>query len=258
MPAATRTRRSTGGASTGRAAWSRSRSNDGYLLRNFVEAGIPALGVEPAANVAAVAVESGVPTVVDFFGADVRRARRGDRARRPDGGQQRAGARARHQRLRRRLRGAAAPDRRRVTFEFPHLLRPDRGRRSSTRSTTSTSRYLSLRRVRARARPARAASCSTSRSCRRTAARCASSRAATRPAASGPSGPTSSRVARAATPASTASRATTRLRRARRRLPRRVSSGAPGRARRRAARCRPTGRRQGQHAAQLLRHPAAT
>ena len=45
-------------------------SNDGYLLRNFVEAGIPALGVEPAGNVAAVAVESGVPTVVDFFGAE--------------------------------------------------------------------------------------------------------------------------------------------------------------------------------------------
>ncbi len=45
-------------------------SNDGYLLRNFVEAGIPALGVEPAGNVAAVAVESGVPTLVDFFGAE--------------------------------------------------------------------------------------------------------------------------------------------------------------------------------------------
>jgi SAM-dependent methyltransferase len=45
-------------------------SNDGYLLRNFVEAGIPALGVEPAANVAAAAVATGVPTVVDFFGAE--------------------------------------------------------------------------------------------------------------------------------------------------------------------------------------------
>ena len=43
-------------------------SNDGYLLRNVVERGIPALGIEPAANVAAVAVERGVPTLVRFFG----------------------------------------------------------------------------------------------------------------------------------------------------------------------------------------------
>ena len=43
-------------------------SNDGYLLRYFRERGIPVLGVEPAANVAAVAVENGIPTVVDFFG----------------------------------------------------------------------------------------------------------------------------------------------------------------------------------------------
>jgi len=43
-------------------------SNDGYLLRNFVERGIPAVGVEPAANVAKVAEEQGVPTRVAFFG----------------------------------------------------------------------------------------------------------------------------------------------------------------------------------------------
>jgi SAM-dependent methyltransferase len=43
-------------------------SNDGYLLRNFVARGIPALGIEPAANVAAVAVQQGVPTRVAFFG----------------------------------------------------------------------------------------------------------------------------------------------------------------------------------------------
>jgi SAM-dependent methyltransferase len=43
-------------------------SNDGYLLRNFVARGIPALGVEPAANVAAVATQRGIPTVVKFFG----------------------------------------------------------------------------------------------------------------------------------------------------------------------------------------------
>jgi hypothetical protein len=45
-------------------------SNDGYLLRNFVKKGIPALGVEPAANVAKVAVERGVPTLVKFFGRE--------------------------------------------------------------------------------------------------------------------------------------------------------------------------------------------
>jgi SAM-dependent methyltransferase len=43
-------------------------SNDGYLLQFFVERGIPALGVEPAANVARVAEERGIPTVVRFFG----------------------------------------------------------------------------------------------------------------------------------------------------------------------------------------------
>jgi hypothetical protein len=46
-------------------------SNDGYLLRNFVSMGIPALGIEPAANVAAVAVEKGIPTRVGFFGTEL-------------------------------------------------------------------------------------------------------------------------------------------------------------------------------------------
>jgi 2-polyprenyl-3-methyl-5-hydroxy-6-metoxy-1,4-benzoquinol methylase len=43
-------------------------SNDGYLLRNFVERGIPVLGIEPAANVATVAEQQGIPTMVRFFG----------------------------------------------------------------------------------------------------------------------------------------------------------------------------------------------
>jgi hypothetical protein len=42
-------------------------SNDGYLLQYFVAAGIPVLGVEPAANVAAAAVKRGVPTLVTFL-----------------------------------------------------------------------------------------------------------------------------------------------------------------------------------------------
>jgi SAM-dependent methyltransferase len=43
-------------------------SNDGYLLQHFLPLGIPVLGIEPAANVAKVAVEKGIPTRVDFFG----------------------------------------------------------------------------------------------------------------------------------------------------------------------------------------------
>jgi hypothetical protein len=45
-------------------------SNDGYLLQYFVATGIPALGIEPAANVAAAAVRRGVPTRVMLFGRD--------------------------------------------------------------------------------------------------------------------------------------------------------------------------------------------
>lgn len=45
-------------------------SNDGYLLQHFVGAGVPVLGIEPAANVAKAAVERGVPTTVRFFGCD--------------------------------------------------------------------------------------------------------------------------------------------------------------------------------------------
>jgi SAM-dependent methyltransferase len=43
-------------------------SNDGYLLQYFRRAGIPVLGVEPAANVAETAVAAGIPTMVRFFG----------------------------------------------------------------------------------------------------------------------------------------------------------------------------------------------
>ena len=42
-------------------------SNDGYLLKYFVGKGIPVLGIEPAANVAKIAEQNGVPTLVKFF-----------------------------------------------------------------------------------------------------------------------------------------------------------------------------------------------
>ena len=48
-------------------------SNDGYLLEHFVDMGVPVLGIEPAANVARVAVEKGVPTLVRFFGEQTAR-----------------------------------------------------------------------------------------------------------------------------------------------------------------------------------------
>jgi SAM-dependent methyltransferase len=98
-------------------------SNDGYLLQYFVERGIPCLGIEPAANVAAVAIERGVPTDVSFFGAERAKqmaadGRRADLvlgnnvlAQVPDVNDFVAG-----------IPTILAPDGT-VTIEFPHLLR---------------------------------------------------------------------------------------------------------------------------------------
>jgi SAM-dependent methyltransferase len=98
-------------------------SNDGYLLQHFRAAGIPVLGVEPAANVAEAARGRGIPTEVQFLGAETgpeiaRRRGRADLvaannvfAHVPD------------------IRGFAAglralvKDEGLVTLEFPHLLR---------------------------------------------------------------------------------------------------------------------------------------
>ena len=98
-------------------------SNDGYLLQHFQAAGIPVLGVEPAANVAEAARARGIPTEVQFLGAETGReiARQHGRAdlvaannvfaHVPD------------------IRGFAAglralvKDDGMVTLEFPHLLR---------------------------------------------------------------------------------------------------------------------------------------
>ena len=98
-------------------------SNDGYLLQHFVARDIPALGVEPAANVAAVARSQGIPTLVEYLGADTgeaiaRRHGRADLvvannvfAHVPD--------------IRGFARGlrSLVKDDGLVTLEFPHLLR---------------------------------------------------------------------------------------------------------------------------------------
>jgi SAM-dependent methyltransferase len=107
-------------------------SNDGYLLRNFVERGVPCLGVEPAANVARVAEEKGVPTLVKFFGQalaeEMRDAGRsadlviGNNvlAQVPDLNSFVAGVRV-------LLKPGGT-----VTFEFPHLLRLVEGNQFDT------------------------------------------------------------------------------------------------------------------------------
>jgi len=48
-------------------------SNDGIMLQNFAAAGVRHLGVEPSKNVAQVAMDKGINTVTEFFGADLAR-----------------------------------------------------------------------------------------------------------------------------------------------------------------------------------------
>jgi SAM-dependent methyltransferase len=48
-------------------------SNDGYLLKNYASLGVRVLGIEPARNVARAAIERGIPTREEFFGADYAR-----------------------------------------------------------------------------------------------------------------------------------------------------------------------------------------
>ncbi len=98
-------------------------SNDGYLLQHFVAKGIPVLGVEPAANVAAEASRKGIPTVVEFFGEAMAR-RLVDSGTRADlivGNNVLAHVPG----LNDFIRGMALVLRRRgvITMEFPHLLR---------------------------------------------------------------------------------------------------------------------------------------
>jgi len=53
-------------------------SNDGYFLRNFLEAGIPVLGIDPAPQQAVAANALGIPTLTEFFDADLARRLRSE------------------------------------------------------------------------------------------------------------------------------------------------------------------------------------
>jgi SAM-dependent methyltransferase len=53
-------------------------SNDGYLLKNFAERGIPVLGVDPAPDQADAAEAAGIPTLREFFGPELARRMRAD------------------------------------------------------------------------------------------------------------------------------------------------------------------------------------
>lgn len=107
-------------------------SNDGYLLQHFVRKGIPVLGIEPAANVARVAVEKGIPTLVKFFGEETARGlvESGRKADLICG----ANVLAQVPRLRDFVKGLKvllAPDGV-VTIEFPHLARLMEGNQFDT------------------------------------------------------------------------------------------------------------------------------
>jgi SAM-dependent methyltransferase len=56
-------------------------ANDGYLLKNFVAAGIPCLGIEPTASTAAAAEALGIPVLREFFGEALGRRLAGEGSR---------------------------------------------------------------------------------------------------------------------------------------------------------------------------------
>jgi hypothetical protein len=97
-------------------------SNDGYLLQHFVGTGVPILGIDPAANVAAAAEERGVPTLVEFFGRETaqRLAAQGRRASLVVGNN----VLAQVPNLNDFVAGVKVVlrDEGTATFEFPHLL----------------------------------------------------------------------------------------------------------------------------------------
>ncbi len=59
-------------------------SNDGYLLKNFVEHGIPVLGIDPADGPVRIAQEAGIPTLCTFFGKELATKLRNEEGKRAD------------------------------------------------------------------------------------------------------------------------------------------------------------------------------
>ena len=115
-------------------------SNDGYLLQFYKQRGIPVLGIEPAANIAELAIKTkGIPTLVEFFDEELATAaRRGRQARRRHPRPQRLRPCSRSQPIRRRHQTAAQaatalPSSRR------HMCAISSPSWNSTRSITSTS-----------------------------------------------------------------------------------------------------------------------
>ncbi|MBF0414795.1 MAG: methyltransferase domain-containing protein [Magnetococcales bacterium] len=98
-------------------------SNDGYLLKNFVAAGIPCLGVEPTSSTAAAAKKLGVPVLQEFFGEALgkRLAAEGKQADLIAGNNVYAHVPDIND-FTRGLKAALKPSGT-VTLEFPHLLR---------------------------------------------------------------------------------------------------------------------------------------
>ncbi len=98
-------------------------SNDGYLLRNFVAAGIPCLGIEPTASTAAVAEKLGIPVMREFFGEQLgqKLAAMGQKADLIAGNNVYAHVPDIND-FTRGLRAALKPGGT-ITLEFPHLMR---------------------------------------------------------------------------------------------------------------------------------------
>ncbi len=98
-------------------------SNDGYLLKNFVAANIPCLGVEPTASTAAAAERQGIPVLREFFGESLGRrlAEEGRKADLIAGNNVYAHVPDIND-FTRGLKAALKPSGT-ITLEFPHLMR---------------------------------------------------------------------------------------------------------------------------------------
>jgi hypothetical protein len=98
-------------------------SNDGYLLKNFMDAGIPCLGIEPAASTAMAAEKLGIPVLREFFGEKLgsRLAEEGKRADLIAGNNVYAHVPDIND-FTRGLKAALKPEGI-ITLEFPHLMK---------------------------------------------------------------------------------------------------------------------------------------